>query len=71
MKSWCTVGMPGTKPFFEACVTLMYPFTSSILISKSSLWAVFRLQVIPQKLGGAGRYRIDWEFDDAAFKEAA
>lgn len=53
VKSWCTVGMPGTKPFFEA------------------LWAVFRLQVIPQKLGGAGRYRIDWEFDDAAFKEAA
>jgi hypothetical protein len=20
--SWCTVGMPGTKPFFEASVTL-------------------------------------------------
>jgi len=36
-----------------------------------ALWAVFRLQVIPQKLGGAGIYRIDWEFDDAVFKEAA
>jgi len=36
-----------------------------------ALWAVFRLQVIPESLGGAGTYRIDWEFDDAVFKEAA
>jgi len=36
-----------------------------------SLWAVLRLQVIPENLGGAGAYRIEWEFDDAVFKEAA
>jgi len=29
------------------------------------------LQVIPENLGGAGAYRIEWEFDDAVFKEAA
>lgn len=51
--NWCTMGMPGTKPFFEA------------------LWAVLRLQVIPENLGGAGRNRIEWEFDDAVLKEAA
>jgi hypothetical protein len=70
VKSWCTMGMPGTKPFFEGCVTVMSRFTP-ILILKCSLWAVFRLQIIPQKLGGAGRCRIEWEFDDAVFKEAA
>ncbi|KAF9010541.1 hypothetical protein BDQ17DRAFT_1397237 [Cyathus striatus] len=53
IRNWCTMGMPGTKPFFEA------------------LWAVMRLQVIPENLGGAGRNRIKWEFDDAVFKEAA
>jgi hypothetical protein len=47
------MGMPGTKPFFEA------------------LWAIMRLQVIPEELGGAGRNRIEWELDDAVFKEAA
>jgi len=35
------------------------------------LWAVMRLQVIPESLGGAGRSRIEWELDDAVFKEAA
>ena len=30
-----------------------------------------RLQVIPDKLGGAGKFRIEWEIDDAVFKEAA
>ncbi|KAF8973099.1 hypothetical protein BDZ97DRAFT_1649050 [Flammula alnicola] len=53
IRNWCNVGMPGTKPFFEA------------------LWAVMRLQVIPENLGGAGGNRIEWEFDDAVFKEAA
>ncbi|KAI6032850.1 hypothetical protein F5J12DRAFT_796834 [Pisolithus orientalis] len=53
MRTWCTMGMPGTKPFFE------------------SLWAIMRLQVLPEDLGGAGPYRIRWEFDDAVFKEAA
>lgn len=53
INSWCTMGMPGTKPFFEA------------------MWAVLRLQVIPENLGGAGRNRIEWEFDDAVLKEAA
>lgn len=51
--NWCTMGMPGTQPFFEA------------------LWAVLRLQVIPENLGGAGGFQIEWEFDDAVFKEAA
>ncbi|KAF8637989.1 hypothetical protein AX16_010621 [Volvariella volvacea WC 439] len=53
LHSWCTVGMPGTLPFFQA------------------LWALMRLQVLPQKLGGAGPHRIRWEMDDAVFKEAA
>jgi hypothetical protein len=47
------MGMPGTKPFFEA------------------LWAVMRLQALPEQLGGAGGNKIQWEFDDAVFKEAA
>ncbi|KAG6872656.1 hypothetical protein C0995_007986 [Termitomyces sp. Mi166 len=53
ISGWCTMGMPGTQPFFEA------------------LWAIMRLQVIPENLGGAGGFRIEWEFDDAVFKEAA
>jgi len=53
VRTWCTMGMPGTKPFFEA------------------LWAVMRLQVLPEQLGGAGGSRIRWELDDAVFKEAA
>ena len=53
VRTWCTMGMPGTKPFFE------------------SLWAIMRLQVLPETLGGAGPCRIRWEFDDAVFKEAA
>ncbi|KAF5351870.1 hypothetical protein D9756_007579 [Leucocoprinus leucothites] len=53
INNWCTMGLPGTKPFFEA------------------LWAILRLQVIPENLGGAGRNRIEWEFDDAVLKEAA
>ena len=52
IRSWCTVGMPGTKPFFEG------------------LWALMRLQVVPEHLGGAGGRRILWEIDDAVFKEA-
>jgi hypothetical protein len=53
VRTWCTMGMPGTLPFFEA------------------LWAVMRLQVVPENIGGAGGNRIDWEIDDAVFKEAA
>lgn len=53
VRTWCTMGMPGTKPFFEG------------------LWAVMRLQVIPEHLGGAGGRKIEWEIDDALFKEAA
>ncbi|KAI9511175.1 hypothetical protein F5148DRAFT_1325492 [Russula earlei] len=52
VRSWCTVGMPGTKPFFEG------------------LWALMRLQVVPERLGGAGGHLIHWEIDDAVFKEA-
>ncbi|KAK1233171.1 hypothetical protein PQX77_003706 [Marasmius sp. AFHP31] len=36
-----------------------------------SLWAIMRLQVLPENAGGAGRNRIEWVFDDAVFKEAA
>ncbi|OCH92330.1 hypothetical protein OBBRIDRAFT_727001 [Obba rivulosa] len=53
VQTWCTTGMPGTKPFFQG------------------LWAVMRLQVVPEHLGGAGAFRIEWEIDDAVFKEAA
>ncbi len=34
------------------------------------VWALMRLQVVPQQLGGAGSHRIEWEIDDAVFKEA-
>jgi len=53
IRTWCTLGMPGTRPFFEA------------------LWAVVRLQALPENLGGAGSRRITWEIDDAVFQEAA
>ena len=36
-----------------------------------ALWAVMRLQLISEELGGAGRNRIEWELDDAVIKEAA
>ncbi|KAF9529205.1 hypothetical protein CPB83DRAFT_812470 [Crepidotus variabilis] len=36
-----------------------------------ALWAILRLQVIPENLGGAGTNQIEWEFDDAVFKESA
>jgi hypothetical protein len=52
VRSWCTVGMPGTKPFFEG------------------LWALMRLQVVPEHLGGAGGHYIHWEIDDAVLKES-
>lgn len=53
VRSWCTMGMPGPQPFFQA------------------LWAVMRLQAVPEDVGGAGKHRIEWEFDDAVLKEAA
>lgn len=53
IRTWCTLGMPGTRPFFEA------------------MWAVMRLQTLPENLGGAGSRRITWEIDDAVFQEAA
>ncbi|CAK5281786.1 unnamed protein product [Mycena citricolor] len=34
-----------------------------------SLWAILRLQVVPESIGGAGRNRIQWEFDDAVLRE--
>lgn len=53
VRTWCTMGMPGTKPFFEG------------------LWAIMRLSVLPEHLGGAGPHRIEWEIDDAVFMESA
>jgi hypothetical protein len=35
------------------------------------LYAVLRLQGLPENLGGAGGKRIAWELDDAVFKESA
>jgi hypothetical protein len=35
------------------------------------LWAIMRLQVLPEDLGGAGSRRIEWELDDAVFMESA
>ncbi|KAI0093024.1 hypothetical protein BDY19DRAFT_921611 [Irpex rosettiformis] len=37
----------------------------------TGLWSVMRLSVLPENLGGAGGNRIEWEIDDAVFKEAA
>ncbi len=36
-----------------------------------SVWALMRLQTIPENIGGAGCNKIDWEIDDAVFKETA
>ncbi|KAF7321693.1 hypothetical protein MKEN_00690700 [Mycena kentingensis (nom. inval.)] len=36
-----------------------------------SLWAIMRLQIVPEALGGAGRNVIVWEFDDAVLRESA
>ncbi|KAF7376370.1 hypothetical protein MSAN_00052500 [Mycena sanguinolenta] len=51
VRSWCTMGMPGPQPFFQA------------------LWAIMRLQIVPEGIGGAGRNKIEWEFDDAVLRE--
>ncbi|KAJ7772561.1 hypothetical protein DFH07DRAFT_802353 [Mycena maculata] len=51
VRCWCTVGMPGPQPFFQA------------------LWAIMRLQIVPEDIGGAGRNKIEWEFDDAVLRE--
>ncbi|KAJ7072134.1 hypothetical protein C8F01DRAFT_1297313 [Mycena amicta] len=36
-----------------------------------SLWAIMRLQIVPESIGGAGRNVIMWEFDDAVLRESA
>jgi len=35
------------------------------------LWALMRLQALSLQLGGAGQHLIEWEFDDAVFRETA
>ncbi|KAG8835010.1 hypothetical protein FRC17_005858 [Serendipita sp. 399] len=35
------------------------------------LYAILRLQALPEKLGGADGRRLAWEIDDAVFKESA
>lgn len=35
------------------------------------LWALMRLQALSIQLGGAGQHLIEWELDDAVFREAA
>ncbi|KAJ7747285.1 hypothetical protein B0H16DRAFT_1555416 [Mycena metata] len=34
-----------------------------------TLWAIMRLQIVPEGIGGAGRNKIQWEFDDAVLRE--
>lgn len=36
-----------------------------------ALWALLSLQMLAPSAGGAGAHRIEWELDDAVFKEAA
>jgi hypothetical protein len=35
------------------------------------LWALMRLQALSTRLGGAGQHLIEWELDDAVFRETA
>ncbi|KAJ7178390.1 hypothetical protein C8R43DRAFT_973196 [Mycena crocata] len=35
-----------------------------------TLWAIMRLQIVPEGIGGAGRNKIEWEFDDAVLRES-
>ncbi|KAG6831674.1 hypothetical protein H0H92_008317 [Tricholoma furcatifolium] len=61
---------------FQAHLTAMQPGGSLNAHSRADPQGalakkVMRLQVIPENLGGAGGYRIEWGFDDAVFKEAA
>ncbi len=35
------------------------------------LWCLMRLQTLPAKIGGAGSHRLEWEIDDALFRETA
>lgn len=35
------------------------------------LWALMRLQALSLQLGGAGQHLIEWEIDDAVFRETA
>jgi hypothetical protein len=56
------------ETFLAAWCTSSMPGTKPFF---EALWAVMRLQVLPIELGGAGPRRIEWEIDDAVFKEAA
>jgi hypothetical protein len=35
------------------------------------LWCLMRLQTLPERIGGAGGHRLEWELDDAVFQETA
>jgi hypothetical protein len=71
------MGMPGTEPFFTA--RTFDAFISSDLLLRSGteyrflplVYALLVLQNLPSSYGGAGRRRMEWELDDAVFKEAA
>lgn len=65
-------GHAGNKAVLRSVCHILDHLPCVLLINfQIRLWAVLRLQVIPENLGGAGAYRIEWEFDDAVFKEAA
>ena len=70
MHTWCDSGMPGTTPFFERYI-LFNSVGYSFDFFFRSLWGIMRLQIIPENLGGAGQNRLEWEIDDAVFKESA
>jgi hypothetical protein len=54
--------------FIGAWCTPGMPGTTPLF---EGLYAVLRLQSLPAALGGGGGRRLEWEVDDAAFKEAA
>jgi len=54
--------------FVSTWCTTAFPGTTPFF---EALWAVLRLQTIPIEAGGAGDKRIEWQFDDAVFREAA
>ena len=61
----CLVPPPSSKGRFS--LSRYAVFVPSTL---RSLWGIMRLQIIPENLGGAGKQRLEWEIDDAVFKES-
>jgi hypothetical protein len=45
------------------------PIDNIINCHSRAVWAIMRLQIVPEDIGGAGRNKIEWEFDDAVLRE--